>query len=319
MDMHSYGGLVLWPWGFDDLQTANGVALQTLGRKFAYFNDYAPQQAVELYPTDGATDDFAYGDLGVAAFTFEVGTTFFQGCSYFEQAVLPDNLPALVYAAKAARAPYQLPAGPQALAVTATPGTVAAGEPLTLTATIDDTLYQQDFGAEPTQNIAAAEYFLDVPPWEAGASPLPMSPADGAFDAKTENVQVVVDTGGLSAGRHILYVRGRDQAGNWGTVSAIFVRTEAPAAPVAGFTSSSPDTLGETTVFTNTSSGAGLEYNWNFGDGSPASVAEEPMYVYDSGGDFTVTLTVSNTLGMDVYTDTVEIWDDILYFPIVRR
>ena len=62
----------------------NGPALQTLGRKFAYFNNYTPEQAIGLYPTDGTTDDFGYGDLGVASYTFELGTAFFQDCSTFE-------------------------------------------------------------------------------------------------------------------------------------------------------------------------------------------------------------------------------------------
>ena len=45
----------------------NGTALQTLGRKFAYFNNYEPMQSIGLYPTDGTTEDFAYGELGLAA------------------------------------------------------------------------------------------------------------------------------------------------------------------------------------------------------------------------------------------------------------
>ena len=59
-----------------------------------------PEQAIGLYPTDGTTDDFGYGDLGVASYTFELGTNFFQDCSTFENTILPDNLQALVYAAK---------------------------------------------------------------------------------------------------------------------------------------------------------------------------------------------------------------------------
>ena len=43
IDLHSYGGDVLWPYGFDWCSIApNNLQLQTLGRKLAYFNDYAP-------------------------------------------------------------------------------------------------------------------------------------------------------------------------------------------------------------------------------------------------------------------------------------
>ena len=67
IDLHSYSELVLWPWGDTNQPAPNGPALQTLGRKFAFFNGYAPQQSIGLYPTDGTTDDFAYGELGVPA------------------------------------------------------------------------------------------------------------------------------------------------------------------------------------------------------------------------------------------------------------
>ncbi|NIV31744.1 MAG: peptidase M14, partial [Anaerolineae bacterium] len=80
--------------------------LETLGRKFGYFNGYEVCQSGEpgcIYATTGTTDDWAYGELGLAAYTFELGTAFFQGCSYFEGTILPRNLPALLYAFKAAR------------------------------------------------------------------------------------------------------------------------------------------------------------------------------------------------------------------------
>ncbi|MCK7513506.1 MAG: hypothetical protein MZV70_62120 [Desulfobacterales bacterium] len=48
------------------------------GRKLAYFNSYVPQQAYNLYATDGSTDDWVYGWLGIAAYTFEMGTAFFR-------------------------------------------------------------------------------------------------------------------------------------------------------------------------------------------------------------------------------------------------
>ena len=74
IDIHSFSQLVLWPWGYTNTDAPNGAAMQTLGRRMAWFNNYEPQQATELYITDGTTDDFVYGDLGVAAYTFELGT-----------------------------------------------------------------------------------------------------------------------------------------------------------------------------------------------------------------------------------------------------
>ena len=112
IDIHSYSELVLWPWGFPG-EAPNGPQLQTLGRKLAYWNDHSPEQSIGLYPTDGTTDGVSYGELGVASFTYELGTAFFESCSYFEDTIVPDNMPSLIYAAKVARTPYLTPAGPE--------------------------------------------------------------------------------------------------------------------------------------------------------------------------------------------------------------
>jgi hypothetical protein len=230
LDIHSYGELVIWPWGFTGEPAPNGAALQTLGRKLAFFGDYYPDQAIGLYPTDGTTDDFAYGELGLAAYTFELGTWFFQSCDTFETTIVPENLPALVYAAKASRTPYLTPAGPDALELSVEPAVVASGWEARLAATIDDTRYGDRNGSEPTQQIVAAEYYIDIPPWTASpaSEPQVMLARDGAFDEQVEEVEAWVDTGELSYGRHLLFVRGRDADGNWGAFSAVFLQVVEP-------------------------------------------------------------------------------------------
>lgn len=230
LDLHSYSELVLWPWGFTSAAAPNDAALRTLGRKLAYFNGYTPQPSYALYPTDGTTDDFVYGELGVAAYAFELGTAFFQSCSTFENVIAPANLPALLYAAKAARTPYLTPAGPDALGLATAPFTVSVGSPLTLTATIDDTRYSHTAGSEPLQPIAAAEFYVDAPPWDTAHNPVavPMAPADGSFDSAVEDVVAVLDTSSLASGRHTLFVRGRDADGNWGAFSAVFATADLP-------------------------------------------------------------------------------------------
>jgi hypothetical protein len=223
LDIHSSGRLVLWPWGFTSDTAPNSAQLQTLGRKFAYWNNHTPEQAIGLYPTDGTTDDHAYGELGVAAYCFELGTAFFQSCSYFENTIVPDNMPSLIYAAKVVRTPYMTPAGPDAYNLTLSNDSVPVGMPVTLSGTVDDTRYNNSNGTEPTQNIAAAEYYVDVPPWESGSTAIVMSPSDGSFNEKTEGVEATVDTTAWSEGEHILFVRGQDVDGNWGAFSAIFL------------------------------------------------------------------------------------------------
>jgi hypothetical protein len=227
LDIHSSGQLVMWPWGYTPSPTPNATALQTLGRKFAFFNGHTPYQANNLYTTDGTTRDFAYGELGLPSYTFELGTAFFQDCASFENTILPTNRNALLYAARVTRAPYLLPAGPEALGpATAPPGSVNAGQPLTVTATLNDTRFGGS--GEPVQAVAAAEVYVDTPPWGAGAAPIALAASDGAFDETVEAVQGVLDTTGWSAGRHTLFVRGRDAATNWGPVAAVFIDVAVP-------------------------------------------------------------------------------------------
>ena len=227
LDIHSYSELVLWPWGDSSAAAPNGTALRTLGRKFAWFNGYLPQQSVGLYPTDGTSDAPSYGELGVAAFTFELGTSFFQSCTTYDNTIKPKNLPALLYAAKVVRTPYLTPSGPDvtalALPAKATTTGVAAGKAVKLTATVSDTRYSTRNGTEASQNIAGGEAYIDTPPWMPGAVPIALKATDGAFNATTENLQVKLPTAGLAPGKHTVYVRGRDAAGNLGAISAVFL------------------------------------------------------------------------------------------------
>ncbi|HRQ36837.1 MAG TPA: PKD domain-containing protein [Chloroflexota bacterium] len=77
--------------------------------------------------------------------------------------------------------------------------------------------------------------------------------------------------------------------------------------PIADFTHNGPLVLGNTAVFTNTSTGDPITYTWDFGDGSPLSNLENPMHDYASVGDYTVTLTATNNAGSDVATDMLRV------------
>ncbi len=230
LDIHSHGRLILWPWGHIDKPAPNETALQTFGRKLAFFNGYLPMQGVGLYPATGTTLDHAYGELGVASFLYELGTTFFQDCGGFERSILEPNLESLLYAFKAARTPYRTPAGPDvrdlSLSGGASASAVAAGSPVTLSATFDDTRYRHGNGLEFTQTIAEGEYSIDVPHWIRGTKRHLISAADGAFDSGLEQVTATIDTSDLAGGRHTVFVRARDADGNWGAVSAVFLLIE---------------------------------------------------------------------------------------------
>ncbi|MEK8031245.1 M14 family zinc carboxypeptidase [Ideonella sp. DXS29W] len=224
LDIHSYSQLVLWPWGTTNQPAPNGTALQTMGRRLAWFNGYTPEQSIGLYPTDGTSDGPSYGDRGVAAFTIELGSSFFESCTTYNNTTKPKNLPALIYAARVARAPYQLPAGPDVASLSLNDGTgVPAGTAVTLTASITDTRFNNSNGTEPTQAISAAEAYIDTPPWSPGATPIALSAADGSFNSTTESITGTLNTTNLSNGKHIVFVRGKDASGAFGPVSSVYL------------------------------------------------------------------------------------------------
>jgi len=151
LDIHSAGGMVIWPWGNTTEVAPNGIELQTLGRKFAAFNGYAPFQSVGLYPTDGTSDNVSYGELGIASITFELGKTFFEECEFYQQEVLPNNLEALIYAAKTVEAPYLKPKGPELINFRlegAGTEAVAPGTVVTLKATVSDDYFAMTIGIQ---------------------------------------------------------------------------------------------------------------------------------------------------------------------------
>ena len=234
LDIHSYSRLVLWPWGHKATRSPNATALETLGMRLAFFNNYEPQQAIGLYATRGTTDDFAYGELGVPAYTIELGVAFFESCATFQNTTAPQNLNALRYAARTLHAPYRLPAGPDAYDASIDPSLAVQGDTVTLRARIDDSRYrnpQQPSNVTVTPRtrhlIAGARYYLDTLPWEAGATGIEMQPGDGTFNSTAEDVEAVIDTRTLTPGRHLVYVQGQDANGEFGPPTAVFLDIDA--------------------------------------------------------------------------------------------
>ncbi|GAA3088943.1 M14 family zinc carboxypeptidase [Streptosporangium carneum] len=81
IDWHTYSELVLWPYGFTNNDTAPGLtqddhdAFAALGRNMASTNNYTPEQASDLYITDGSIDDWMWGAYKIFSYTFEMYPT----------------------------------------------------------------------------------------------------------------------------------------------------------------------------------------------------------------------------------------------------
>ncbi len=299
MDIHSYSQLVLWPWGDTTAAAPNGTALRTFGRRMAWFNGYSPEQSVELYATDGATDDTMYGLLGAPAYTIELGVSFFENCTTFQNTTLPQNLAALRYTARNLQAPYKLPAGPDTTAVSVSPASVAAGATVTVTATVDDSRFNQSNGSEAVQAIASAAAYVDATPWQAGAVPVAMSANDGSFNASSEVVRATISTAGLAPGVHRVFVQGTDAAGKPGTPNAAQFTVMSGGGNVPPVANFGVVTNALTATFTDSSTdsdGSIASRAWNFGDGG-TSTATNPTRTYAAAGTYTVTLTVTDNAG----------------------
>ena len=225
LSLHSFGELVLLPWeglgGQDENNAPNHDALTILGRKLGFYTDYAVGRWSLLGPAGGTTVDYAYGEFGVAAYTMELGTTFLQGCPAFEQTIWPDNLQALLFAARAAERPYLAPYGPEVIELGAQ--FAASGAEVTVTGRADSGRYFRGGVAEPPIDdpihpLASVIASVDLPPHLAEETfsldllgPGPAADFAGTFP--------VVDNGQA----RLVFVQATDSAGNTGVASPVWL------------------------------------------------------------------------------------------------
>lgn len=93
----------------------------------------------------------------------------------------------------------------------------------------------------------------------------------------------------------------------WGRIDALAAVQSVLEAPVADFNAPSTAFAGEPVQFEDTSTGSGtLEYFWDFGDGG-TSTDKDPVHTYDTPGFLSITHVVTNDLGSDSVTGSIEI------------
>jgi carboxypeptidase T len=242
-DVHSYGELNYWPWGWIVQLCPNEVPLETMVRKFKYFNNYtlAGPGYDFLYVVSGDGSDWAYGTLGAAGVGLELGTDFYQNCPYFESNVVPDNLPVLLYGAKVARAPYSITIGPDVTKVK----TAIEGSILNIIAESSDSLLSMLDGVMMSssggQSIASVTLFVDEHPYHATSS------MGVEMQMIFETAIHALDLSTYFVGRHIFHLQATDSDGYTGPIySEFFEGTKAlPPAPTPGPT---PGPTGEPTT-----------------------------------------------------------------------
>ena len=232
-NIHTVVPVNLFPWGWSSTQMPNYAETRNIAAHMAApnagGNGYPYGSIIEqLYPVDGGSIDWAYGELGMAAFSTELsGQDFLPSYSCIDnpgcgssQGIWPENRGMLLYLAKIARTPYLTSHGPDANTVVTNPASVPQGVPSQLTASINFAWSNNAF----SQNVGAAEYYIDTPPW-AGGTAIPMN---GTFNSPTVAVNATINTASLSVGRHVIFVRGRGVNNfqgfqTWGPISAAFL------------------------------------------------------------------------------------------------
>jgi hypothetical protein len=227
--LHSYADDILWPWGFAPGTAPNDSQLRAIGRKLAMITGVMNPTGGIGYLVDGSTDDWVYGKLGVAAFTYEIGPDNGSCGGFFPAYGCQDGIDGMprnfwdeikasfIYANKISAMPYRIVYGPDAIGLSVTPNNAPGGMPVNLSATIHD----QRYGSDTLQAVISAEYFIDAPGEEGTGTP--MAPKDGDWGETSEGAEAIIDTSILSEGQHYILVHGMNHDGFWGPFTAVFI------------------------------------------------------------------------------------------------
>lgn len=114
VSFHTFSELILWPWGHSNDAISNEsdrLVFETMGKKMATWNHYTPEKSSDLYLASGDTTDWAYDELKVFAYTFELSPNsmllggFYPGAEAIEPTFKANIEPAL-YLIEKAENPY---------------------------------------------------------------------------------------------------------------------------------------------------------------------------------------------------------------------
>ena len=103
-------------------------------------------------------------------------------------------------------------------------------------------------------------------------------------------------------GNYTVKLTATNDLGSNTTVKTNYIKVKAVTKPVANFTSSVTSGYAPLSVsFTDKSSGSPTAWKWTFGDGTN-STEQNPTHKYSKAGNYTVTLTASNSAGNNTMT-----------------
>ncbi len=97
LNYHTFGNLLIHPWGFSDMPTDEDELFKSLGRVMNTENDYLIGTGTETvgYTVNGDSDDYMYGDEDIYSLTPEVGEGFWpssDNIDFFNKSTVRMNL-----------------------------------------------------------------------------------------------------------------------------------------------------------------------------------------------------------------------------------
>ncbi len=122
------------------------------------------------------------------------------------------------------------------------------------------------------------------------------------YDLSTKS-ETKITTGGSASNPHIYGDRIVWQDSRNGGYDIYMVILSNPTYPAADFSSNvTSGTAPLNVAFTDKSTGSPTTWNWSFGDGTANSTVQIPKHTYSTAGNYTVTLTATNSAGSNTIT-----------------
>lgn len=247
LSLHAYGNSILYPWGHTYEPAPDAEDLHQIAYRMAQESGYEAMQTWGIgYLGSGDTTDWAYGQLGIPSFTFEIGGLedggFWPECSK-RQDLYDEVRGALLYAARITDDPYERSKGPDVRRFA-----LEAGQELIINAQADDRWNGDDA-------ISQIELFFDRL-GEPGTG-IQGVPADGEFNSSREWGVFRLELSAVPPGLDQVFLRARDSKGHWGPPLIATVSWPAIDAPTATPTAT-PPSHGPTPIPSPTSRPPGL-------------------------------------------------------------
>lgn len=116
LSFHTFSKLILYPWGHTNDKVSKEkdlLVFQKMAQRMSNWNGYRPMQSSGLYIASGDTTDWAYGELGIFSFTFELDPKeqweggFYPGDEII-QSVVEKNKEPFLYLLEFADDPYRV-------------------------------------------------------------------------------------------------------------------------------------------------------------------------------------------------------------------